>query len=179
VFPIPVHSGLSIGRTSLAIATAQEDELFNSLPRYDWHPSSLTWDIISEIREKCTKEIAMYQGSLLDIDSPSIQISDRIVETNFTRLSKVAAKVIAESRCKIPAPPPWQEPIAIGTYAISASLAAVYGLTPKYLATASVGVAAAAYTLIRKAFLARDTHAIGESLKQFGLQYNLHRMPKC
>jgi hypothetical protein len=185
VFPIPVHSGLTLGRATIIVHMGQEDEMFSTLPRYDWHPSELSWGTISKIRSAYRANIRKYQDSLLDIDAPLGYVARDTPESNFRAVASVAGKIIAQDRCKIPPMPAplWMSPVCTLAKYIEPEVGAVLG---PHLSSVVFGalshpltkwfsLAPAAYSLVRMALIRGDAQKIGECLEEFGLQYNLHR----
>jgi len=179
VAPIPIHSGLTAGRTTFTVRMGAEVELFDSIPHYDWHPALLQWQTVSRIRKECSKEIRDYQGSLAGYNSPTGQSGAQSIAANFTALAKVASRVIAEDQCRFGPAPQWLSQTCSFASSIDGASNSVAFLPPllkvKLLAKSIKGVSGA-YEAVRSAFLARDKRLLRAALERFGQQYNLHRV---
>ncbi len=176
VFPVPIHSGLVTGRATFNVRIAQEDETPKSIYHAKWHPGQLDWKIVSKIREAYAREIEEYQETFAPSDDPQGQLEGDATEANFSSLAKLASRVIAEDRLKLPAPPALLSPIvAVASYVGFGIAATALGAHPKAYLTGLPGLITGTYPLIREAILRKDAHQIGKSLEDFGLQYNLHR----
>ena len=179
VAPIPIHSGLTPGRTTFTVRMGAEVELFDSIPHYDWHPALLQWQTISRIREECGKEIGDYQSSLACYNNPTGQSGYTRIEASFTELAKVASRVIAEDHCRLGQAPQWLSQtcsIAGSLDGASNSLAFLPLLLKAKLLAKTIKGSAGAYETFRSAFLARDRRLLRAALERFGQQYNLHRI---
>jgi len=174
-FPIPVHSGFT---SDLIVRAAAEDETIMTLPRYDWHPSSLNWKTVAKIREELKTPIDSFQDSLRNVASTRQEPKTVQANSSLEKLNKAAVKIIAEDQSRFPATPPLLAPLCATVVFGVNIVSAIFGIAPPSLALQIAPGAIAAYATLRSAVLAADRNEIGNALQAYGLQYNLYRQPE-
>jgi hypothetical protein len=173
VFPFPVYSGSTRGATTFLTYSAAEREMFSDLPHYDWHPASVSWDSLGDVRTNCRLEISAFQDSLTGVTCDSGDANGVVAKLNA--MTKTASKIIAKDQLRLPTAPPIAVSACAATQFATIVASVAFGLHPAAVVTGALTGLVNSYAIVAGALKRANSNEIGEALQAYGLQYNLHR----